>query len=85
MQNYFDVNKSLVETESATLHFIPISKDIIVTLTSDKYQSTLKSTCHAYNNGDFLTEAHKCIDCDKPINLFGCLIPRYSKNRRRTW
>jgi len=74
IQNDFDVNESLVETESASLHFIPISENIIVTSTSDKGQSTLKSTCHACNNGDFPTGAHKCIECDKPIHLFGCSI-----------
>jgi len=74
MQNDFDVNESLVETESASLHHIPISKDIILTSTSDKCQSTLKSTCNAYNNGDFPTGAHKCIECDKPIHLFVCSI-----------
>ncbi|CAI6370091.1 unnamed protein product [Macrosiphum euphorbiae] len=74
MQNDFDVNESLVETEPASLHYIPISKDIIVTSTTDKCQSTLKSTCHACNNGDFPTGAHKCIECNKPIHLFGCSI-----------
>lgn len=74
MQNDFDVNESSVETESASLYFIPVSKNIIVTSTSDKGQSTLKSTCHACDNGDFPTGAHKCIECDKPIHLFGCSI-----------
>lgn len=74
MQNDFDVNESTVETESASLHIIPVSKNIIMTSTSDKGQSTLKSTCYAYNNGDFATGAHKCIECDKPIHLFWCSI-----------